>query len=93
MHAPLVGLCCSSISHPFEIQGFEFEVIDQVLQPGVQLEQLLLEFHFGGLNNSATELWNLNDGGPKLWVDTVTKLYRAGFKLFHRYHNTSVGWC
>eukprot|EP00756_Hemistasia_phaeocysticola_P061896 Hpha_TRINITY_DN52_c0_g1::TRINITY_DN52_c0_g1_i1::g.110027::m.110027 len=58
-----------------DIEGYEWGVLDQVLDPAVGVRQVLLEMHFGGAGQ---------------WVSALRALHLAGFRPFHaerlRYH-------
>ncbi|MDQ7034160.1 MAG: FkbM family methyltransferase [Anaerolineae bacterium] len=55
-----------------DIEGAEYDVIDDVLKSGVSVGQILIEFHhrFAGLSIRKT-------------INTTKKLQKHGYKLFH----------
>jgi FkbM family methyltransferase len=56
-----------------DIEGFEYEVLDDVLASGLRLSQLCVEFHhfMPGIGVGRT-------------AAAICKLYRAGFRLLHK---------
>lgn len=68
---------CTSLNFKFvdllkmDIEGFEYSVIPGILDSGVEVKQLLIEFHHGmyGFSNQDT-------------LDAIAKLRKAGYKLF-----------
>ncbi len=55
-----------------DVEGFEYPVIDNLLQSGVQPQQLLIEFHHGmyGFRDAHTE-------------SSVSRLRAAGYRIFY----------
>jgi len=55
-----------------DIEGFEYEIIDQFLDQGIPVRQLCVEFH----------PWL----APGRTLKTIAKLYRAGYRIIYKHH-------
>jgi FkbM family methyltransferase len=55
-----------------DIEGFEYEIIDQFLDERIPIRQLCVEFH----------PWLR----PGRTYKTIAKLYRAGYRIIHKHH-------
>jgi len=55
-----------------DIEGAEYDVIDDILKSGIKIHQLLIEFHH-----------RFHPEGSKITRSTIGKLKQAGFLLFH----------
>lgn len=57
-----------------DIEGAEYGVLEAIMESGVQIRQIAVEFHNGVL-----------PGIPrKLTIRTLIKLYRYGYRIVHK---------
>jgi FkbM family methyltransferase len=55
-----------------DIEGAEFEVIDDILKSGIKIHQLLIEFHH-----------RFHSEGSKITHNSIEKLKKSGYSLFY----------